>query len=485
MKYEIEPEKVIELEECVMEREPRAAAKLIEKGGLPIFTGRALGLACRYRGLDMVKTLVEHGAAFKSLAGDKERRGYYERCQTPDKHDDDAPYCELLLDKPLFYWSHYCFPYHFRINTIEKDHGRLPLPRSERLKVLRYLLENERRAGLDTGILLLYAYLQNDREFVAALKDSGAKLSLEAVRILTDGGCDRYNETAYFLGDLPDDEFIPTVRALLSEVTESTGEKRRILFRESMWHAHPKRYKDPVLFRFLLENFKNISIEKRELLRKFIDEDNIACLEAAADHKWLKKPSFRDEMTEYAVQNQKAESAARLLRFKAERANIALEKKRAEQRLRAELKAAPDAPILMDKEWKWNKRPDGTVILKAYRGYSTEIKAPRTVNGSPVTAIDYWAFSPFTWYKNAPEARRLKRLCGEITEVTLPDTITSIGRGAFYGCNALKAVDIPRSVTDMGEEVFKYCNDVCVKLYKGSYAEVFCKRNNIPFTVVD
>lgn len=481
MKYAVNPEKVIELEDCVMKKEPGAAAELIEKDGLPIFTARAFGLACRYRGLDMVKTLAEHGAAFKSRGSGEERRRYNELCHTPDNHDDDKPYCELLLDEPLYRWGHNYFSYRFSIERAEEEYGRKPLPKSERLDILSYLLENGQSTGLDTGILLLYAYLQNDREFVSALKNSGAKFSREAVTDLTGGEYNLYNETAYFLGDLSKEEFIPTVKALLSEITESTGEKRRILFRESIWYAHPERYKDPVLFRFLLDNFKKVSIEKRELMRKFIDEDNIGCLEAAAEHKWLKKPGFRDEMTEYAVRNQRAESAAWLIQYRKEHANIALEEKRKEQRLRAELNAAPDAPILMDKLWKWNKLPEGAVILKAYRGNSTEIKVPRTVNGVPVTVIGDWAFSPHSHEKSTPEDQRLKKLCREITEVTLPDTITEIRSYAFYGCNALKTVNIPRSVKEIGEAVFKNRGDVCVKLYKGSYAEEYCKWKKIPY----
>jgi uncharacterized protein YjdB len=43
-----------------------------------------------------------------------------------------------------------------------------------------------------------------------------------------------------------------------------------------------------------------------------------------------------------------------------------------------------------------------------------------------------------------------------MTEVTLPDSLTAIGNGAFYGLTNLKAVTIPQSVTQIGEYAFSY-----------------------------
>ena len=53
-----------------------------------------------------------------------------------------------------------------------------------------------------------------------------------------------------------------------------------------------------------------------------------------------------------------------------------------------------------------------------------------------------------------------------LTEVNIPNTVTSIGRGAFRDCTALKKIYIPNSVTALGAYAFWHC---------GSLAEV-----NIP-----
>ncbi|MBR2265557.1 MAG: leucine-rich repeat domain-containing protein, partial [Paludibacteraceae bacterium] len=40
----------------------------------------------------------------------------------------------------------------------------------------------------------------------------------------------------------------------------------------------------------------------------------------------------------------------------------------------------------------------------------------------------------------------------------IPNTVTSIGRSAFYGCSGLTSVIIPNSVTSIGESAFSWCS---------------------------
>ncbi len=44
-----------------------------------------------------------------------------------------------------------------------------------------------------------------------------------------------------------------------------------------------------------------------------------------------------------------------------------------------------------------------------------------------------------------------------VTEVVIPDGVTSIGNWAFNRCENLKSVTIPDSVTSVGESAFYYC----------------------------
>ena len=48
--------------------------------------------------------------------------------------------------------------------------------------------------------------------------------------------------------------------------------------------------------------------------------------------------------------------------------------------------------------------------------------------------------------------------CSTLTSVAIPSSVTSIGSSAFYGCSALTSVTIPNSVTSIGYEAFSGCN---------------------------
>ena len=50
--------------------------------------------------------------------------------------------------------------------------------------------------------------------------------------------------------------------------------------------------------------------------------------------------------------------------------------------------------------------------------------------------------------------------CSSLTSITIPNSITSIGEYAFSSCSSLTSVTIPHSVTSIGEDAFQGCSSL-------------------------
>lgn len=93
----------------------------------------------------------------------------------------------------------------------------------------------------------------------------------------------------------------------------------------------------------------------------------------------------------------------------------------------------------------------------------TKAVIPESINGVPVTSIGYVAFGS---RRNLTEVviPQTVTTIGEaafffcnISEITIPDSVTTIKDHAFASCYELTKIDIPASVTDIGTGVFASC----------------------------
>lgn len=71
--------------------------------------------------------------------------------------------------------------------------------------------------------------------------------------------------------------------------------------------------------------------------------------------------------------------------------------------------------------------------------------------------------------------------CTALKQVELPPRTIHIGRRAFYDCRNLTQLYIPSSVGYIGEEAFANCEKLTVSVDAGSYAETYCRENNVRY----
>lgn len=113
----------------------------------------------------------------------------------------------------------------------------------------------------------------------------------------------------------------------------------------------------------------------------------------------------------------------------------------------------------------WRERTDKSAALVRMYGISPHIFVPPQIAGRPCTEIAPYCFAeqsrlPDTYLeevsggeKNCPAF--LGELCGSvIEEVSLPDTVETIGNCAFYNCKKLKALHIGAGTKEIGSDAF-------------------------------
>lgn len=248
-----------------------------------------------------------------------------------------------------------------------------------------------------------------------------------------------------------EETFIETARKLRTELDTP------ILYFMSIFKSRiPKHIQSAALLDGVIECFDTSQINKKRLMESFIDLDRTDLLEVCINGGWLSQPKKRDELIGYANAKEKPECTTLLLDFKNRTADLESERAKEEKKVQRALNAAPDSVAALKELWSFKKREDGSIIITGYKGLRTEVVVPEKIGKNTVTAIDDSAFCPFA-RRVTPEAARVREA---ITSITLPDTVNTIGRGAFWNCKSLESVNIPEGVERIRENAFAECHSL-------------------------
>jgi len=170
------------------------------------------------------------------------------------------------------------------------------------------------------------------------------------------------------------------------------------------------------------------------------------------------------------------------------------------------LEEGEDPPSADDFEYEVNA---GEVTITGYKGSGGSVTIPSEIDGKPVTAIGdqaFWGYANITSITipdcvtsigdyafaectnltsiNVDENNSVYSTSidgvlfdknkttliscpgGKQGEYTIPDSVTVIGGGAFFGCGSLTSVVIPAGVTSIGNEAFVNCSELISLTFK-------------------
>ena len=137
--------------------------------------------------------------------------------------------------------------------------------------------------------------------------------------------------------------------------------------------------------------------------------------------------------------------------------------------LKAEAETTEDGlfEYAVDRRWTESGYQDGVRITRCDKNVSGKVVIPEAIEGYEVKWISSYAFSSC---KNITEITMPDSVteigewafsnCKNLTEITIPDGVTEIGDSAFLGCKRLAEITIPDSVTEIGGGAFSNCTSL-------------------------
>ena len=195
---------------------------------------------------------------------------------------------------------------------------------------------------------------------------------------------------------------------------------------------------------------KYLFAQKKKLLPEILRNDLVYAMQLFAEAKKITKSNIRSDFLDPSIKADASQCNAFLIDW--ENRHFSLEDK--EKLLENEFEKDPFNAADMKKLWSYKSLEDGTLCLTKYKGGETHVTIPSRIGERTVTALGEKLI--FARKCGSPSAR--KENFKKIASITIPDTITSIGEGAFAGCVGLTGITIPDSVKRIEKEAFRDCS---------------------------
>ncbi|MBQ9082828.1 MAG: leucine-rich repeat domain-containing protein [Clostridia bacterium] len=200
------------------------------------------------------------------------------------------------------------------------------------------------------------------------------------------------------------------------------------------------------------EYCKYAASQRKKLLPEVFLEDLVPAVAFYGQQKKITSANFDADYLTPAMAAGAYNCMAFLLNWQAERGMP----EGFELQLEQELMEDPCSTENMKKQWSFQARPDGTLMLTSYKGTETSIQVPERIGRKMVTALDEYLFAPEN-RGGTPKPRARREVLQRIVSVQIPEGIVSIGTCAFKDCAGLTEIFLPDSVTEIGDAAFRGC----------------------------
>ena len=442
--------KVLLLEKTVLENNVEKAEKVIDACKPFEFTARALGFACRFCGTEMVKLLVEKGKA----TFDFDKKGCLQSKYSISENTKYSWYGYAKFElMPIVDSIRNLRLFGDLRNTSDvatENFEREPQPESVRLENVRYI-SGVKKLKEYTGQMLYYAIMNGKDAFVKVIRDNGGNLDSEHIDFFKDPNTyvSERNNFVYVLSTMDAGRMEITVNTLL-DLLQDTGNRLKVVpsFLKEFLRGNAK------MFTRVLTEGDCGKINESKLLNEALECGSTEIFALLLEKGYAKNISLRDKLIERANALGKTEHLAALLDYKNRTANLEEEAAQKQAKEMRELMAAPDSVQQLKKKWSYKKLEDGTLVITSYKGEELEVEIPARIGKTAVTVIGEEAFSPTAGQEMSVPKVKNAEIRRQITSVHIPNSVTTISAGTFYGCTGLTSISIPDSVTEIGGGAF-------------------------------
>ena len=504
--------KALYAEGAVLSLSPQELDQALRILGPVPFSAKALILAGCFRDKAVLKVLLDHGF---SLQADSDL--FWDLYLKLERDTDEASQDELIDHKIS---REYCFfcggGYVEKREEYEKLKRWNPQLKESSVEVREenamYLYSRREESRISSGELLFEAVGWGDSYFAEDLYARGMRAlepdqdplenrHFDGIELICGKGGSHAREN--FLGTirwLSTYDLLPALR-LYCKFAEDNHKKMELT--EEMLRLPAFQRED--ILAFVQKNCGFSLVNWKRLLTDLIDQEASSSIQFYLSHGCINRQAVLDQLLEHAAEKQKSSSVALLLSFRETfRKPQAREMREAYQRRL--LEAAPDSSMVMAEVWSWEKKKDGSLLLREYRGSDPDVMIPARIGGKPSLELRKGMFSSLWSHPSEkiteflreelhsvvlPEGllkipAELFRGCGNLSEVRIPETVIKIGKMAFESCGRLKELYVPPSVQTIGENAFgdpsllskEDLPELTGK--EGSYVLRWCRKHGIP-----